>query len=172
MKGFSCWASLIRKCWRQFEPESRRILRSSALKATLLSPVFHLLLHPRAICVCAWLNLKRLGPKSEQSGDFVTEVIFTGFPSERDGSRKFWMVDAHNTKTGMRYSLGSFTDLEEAVPVSGIDYKDQAWRSDWWAYDAEKSIDLAVLLHYPRLLSGLSFIGSLVPAPATLNASC
>src|SRR5271165_4009010 len=28
--------------------------------------------------------------KSEQSGDFVTEVIFTGFPSERDGSRKFW----------------------------------------------------------------------------------
>src|SRR6516162_8085095 len=38
--------------------------------------------------------------------------------------------------------------------------------------DAEKSIRLAVLLHYPRLLSGLSFIGSLVPAPATLNASC
>jgi hypothetical protein len=71
------------------------------------------------------------------------------------------MVDAHNTKTGMRYSLGSFTALEEAVPVSGIDYKDQAWRGDWWAYDAEKSIDLAVLLHYPRLLSGLSFIGSL-----------
>ena len=95
--------------------------------------MFRLLLHPRAICVCAWLNLKRLGPKSEQSGDFVTEVIFTGFPSERDGSRKFWMVDAHNTKTGMRYSLGSFTTLEEAVPVSGIDYKDQAWRSDWWA---------------------------------------
>jgi hypothetical protein len=55
----------------------------------------------------------------------------------------------------MRYSLGSFTTLEEAVSVSGIDYKDQAWRSDWWAYDAEKSIDLAVLLHYPRLLSGL-----------------
>ena len=53
--------------------------------------------------------------KSEQSGDFVTEVIFTGFPSERDGSRKFWTVDAHNTKTGVRYSLGSFTTLEEAV---------------------------------------------------------
>jgi len=53
--------------------------------------------------------------KSEQSGDFVTEVIFTGFPSERDGSPKFWTVDAHNTKTGMSYSLGSFTTLEEAV---------------------------------------------------------
>ena len=119
---------MIRKCWHQFEPESRRILRSSALKATLLSPVFHLLLHPRAICVCAWLNLKRLGPKSEQSGDFVTEVIFTGFPSEGAGSPKFWTVDAHNTKTGMRYSLGSFTTLEEAVPVSGIDYKDQVRR--------------------------------------------
>ena len=126
--------------------------------------MFHLLLHPRAICVCAWLNLKRLGPKSEQSGDFVTEVIFTGFPSERDGLRKFWMVDAHNTKTGMRYSLGSFTDLEEAVPVSEIDYKDQAWRSDWWAYDAEKSIDLAVLLHYPRLLSGLRLPVFFAPA--------
>ena len=113
MKGFSCWASLIRKCWRQFEPESRRILRSSALKATLLSPVFHLLLHPRAICVCAWLNLKRLGPKSEQSGDFVTEVIFTGFPSEGAGSPMLWTVEAHNTKTGMRYSLGSFTTLEK-----------------------------------------------------------
>ena len=110
--------------------------------------------------------------KSEQSGDFVTKIIFTGFPSEGAGSPKFWTVDAHNTKTGMHYSLGSFTTLEEAVPVSGIDYKDQVWRSDWWAYDAEKSIRLAVLLHYPRLLSGLSFIGSLVPAPATLNASC
>ena len=53
--------------------------------------------------------------KSERSGDFVTEVIFTGFPSERYGSRKFWTVDAHNTKTGMHYSLGSFTTLEEAV---------------------------------------------------------
>ena len=53
--------------------------------------------------------------KSEQSGDFVTEVIFTGFPSERDGSPKFWTVDAHNTKTGMSYSLGSFNTLEEAV---------------------------------------------------------
>jgi hypothetical protein len=53
--------------------------------------------------------------KSEQSGDFVTEVIFTGFPSERDGSRKFWTVDAHNTKTGVRYSIGSFTTFEETV---------------------------------------------------------
>ena len=53
--------------------------------------------------------------KSEQSGDFVTEIIFTGFPSERDGSPKFWTVDAHNTKTGMSYSLGSFNTLEEAV---------------------------------------------------------
>jgi hypothetical protein len=52
--------------------------------------------------------------KSEQSGDFVTEIIFTGFPSERDGSPKFWTVDAHNTKTGMSYSLGSFNTLEEA----------------------------------------------------------
>ena len=40
---------------------------------------------------------------------------FTGFPSERDGSPKFWTVDAHNTKTGMSYSLGSFNTLEEAV---------------------------------------------------------
>jgi hypothetical protein len=53
--------------------------------------------------------------KSEQSGDFVTEIIFTGFPSERDGSPKFWTVDSHNTKTSMCYSLGSFTTLEEAV---------------------------------------------------------
>jgi hypothetical protein len=53
--------------------------------------------------------------KSEQSGDFLAEIIFTGFPSERDGSGKFWTVDAHNTKTGMRHSLGSFTTLEEAV---------------------------------------------------------
>ena len=60
--------------------------------------------------------------KSEQSGDFVTEIIFTGFPSEGDGSPKFWTVDSHNMKTGMRYSLGSFTTLEEAVPVSGTDY--------------------------------------------------
>jgi hypothetical protein len=52
---------------------------------------------------------------SDQSGDFVTEVIFTGFPSECDGSPKFWTVESHNTKTGMRYSLGSFTTLEEAV---------------------------------------------------------
>jgi hypothetical protein len=42
---------------------------------------------------------------------------FTGFPSERDGSRKFWTVEARNTKTGTRYSLGSFTTLEDA-PVS------------------------------------------------------
>ena len=76
----------------------------------------------------SWPVWKRLGPKSEQSGDFVSEVIFTGFPSEGDGSPKFWTVDAHNTKTGMRYSLGSFTTLEEAVPVSGIDYKDQVRR--------------------------------------------
>lgn len=53
--------------------------------------------------------------KSEQSGDLLTEIIFTGFPSERDGSGKFWTVDANNPKTGMRHSLGSFTTLEEAV---------------------------------------------------------
>ena len=53
--------------------------------------------------------------KSEQSGDFVSEIIFTGFPSERDGSPKFWTVDSHNTQTRMCYSLGSFTTLEEAV---------------------------------------------------------
>ena len=53
--------------------------------------------------------------KSEQSGDFVTEVIFTGLQSQRDGSPKFWTVDSHNMKTGMCYSLGSFTTLEEAV---------------------------------------------------------
>jgi hypothetical protein len=35
--------------------------------------------------------------------------------SERDGAPKFWTVDAHNTKTGMSYSLGSFNTLEEAV---------------------------------------------------------
>jgi hypothetical protein len=56
--------------------------------------------------------------KSEQSGDFVTEITFTGFLSERDraeGPPKFWTVDSHNTKTSMCYSLGSFTTLEEAV---------------------------------------------------------
>ena len=53
--------------------------------------------------------------KSEQYGDFVSEIIFTGFPSERDGSPKFWTVDSHNMKTGMCYSLGSFTTLEEAI---------------------------------------------------------
>ena len=126
--------------------------------------MFHLLLHPRAICVCAWLNLKRLGPKSEQSGDFVTEVIFTGFPSERDGSRKFWMVDAHNTKTGMRYSLGSFTTLEEAVPVSGIDYKDQVWRSDWWAYDAENPSTSPFCYITPDFLADSRLPVHLVPA--------
>ncbi len=40
---------------------------------------------------------------------------FTGFPSERDGSPKFWTIDARNTKTDMRYSLGSFATLEEAI---------------------------------------------------------
>ena len=53
--------------------------------------------------------------KSEQSGDFVSEIIFTGFPSEGDGSPKFWTIDAHNTKTDMRYLLGNFATLEEAV---------------------------------------------------------
>ena len=53
--------------------------------------------------------------KSEQSAGFVTEIVFTGFSSERDGPPKFWTVDSHNTKTGMSYSLGSFTTLEEAV---------------------------------------------------------
>ena len=53
--------------------------------------------------------------KSEQSGEFVSEIIFTGFPSERDGSPKFWTIDARNTKTDMRYSLGSFATLEEAI---------------------------------------------------------
>jgi hypothetical protein len=53
--------------------------------------------------------------KSEQSGGFVTEITFTGFSSERVEPPKFWTVDAHNTQTGMRYSLGSFTTLEEAV---------------------------------------------------------
>jgi len=56
--------------------------------------------------------------KSEQSGDFVTEITFTGFLSERDraeGPPKFWTVDSHNTKTSTCYSLGSFTTLEEAV---------------------------------------------------------
>jgi hypothetical protein len=53
--------------------------------------------------------------KSEQSGDFVTEITFTGFPLERDGSPKYWTVDSHNTKTGIWYSLESFTTLEEAV---------------------------------------------------------
>jgi hypothetical protein len=72
--------------------------------------VFHLLLHPRAICVCAWLNLKRLGPKSEQSGDFVTEVIFTAFPSEGDGSPKFWTVT-----DGNRYLNERCSQLEQAL---------------------------------------------------------
>ncbi|MGA8655679.1 MAG: hypothetical protein WB586_05975 [Chthoniobacterales bacterium] len=56
--------------------------------------------------------------KSEQSGDFVTEITFTGFLSERDraeGPPKFWTVDSYNTKTSMCYSLGSFATLEEAV---------------------------------------------------------
>jgi hypothetical protein len=53
--------------------------------------------------------------KSEQSGGFVTEITFIGFSSERDGPLKFWTVDSHNTQTGMCYSLGSFTTLEEAV---------------------------------------------------------
>jgi hypothetical protein len=53
--------------------------------------------------------------KSEQSGGFVTEITFTGFSSERDGPLKFWTVDSHNTQTGICYSLGSFTTLEEAV---------------------------------------------------------
>jgi hypothetical protein len=52
--------------------------------------------------------------KSQQSGDFVTEIVFTGFSSEGDGSPKFWTVDSHNTKPGMCYSLGSFTTLEES----------------------------------------------------------
>jgi hypothetical protein len=53
--------------------------------------------------------------KSEQSGGFVTEITFIGFSSERDGPLKFWTVDSHNAQTGMCYSLGSFTTLEEAV---------------------------------------------------------
>ena len=53
--------------------------------------------------------------KSEQSGGFVTAITFTGFSSERDGPLKFWTVDSHNTQTGICYSLGSFTTLEEAV---------------------------------------------------------
>ena len=53
--------------------------------------------------------------KSEQSGGFVTAITFTGFSSEREGPLKFWTVDSHNTQTGIRYSLGSFTTLEEAV---------------------------------------------------------
>ena len=53
--------------------------------------------------------------KSEQSGNFVTEITFIGFSSESDGSPKFWTVDSHNTETGMCDSLGSFTTLEEAV---------------------------------------------------------
>jgi hypothetical protein len=53
--------------------------------------------------------------KSEQSGGFVTEITFTGFPSERDGPLKFWTIDSHNTQTRMCHSLGSFTTLEEAV---------------------------------------------------------
>ena len=67
--------------------------------------------------------------ESEQSGDFVTEVIFTGFPSERDGSPKFWTVDAHNTKTGLSYSLGSFNTLEEADAFLEST-KGSSWRSD------------------------------------------
>jgi len=53
--------------------------------------------------------------KSEQSGGFVTEITFTGFPSERDGPLKFWTIDSHNTQTRMCHTLGSFTTLEEAV---------------------------------------------------------
>src|SRR6516225_7426739 len=53
--------------------------------------------------------------KSQQSGDFVTEIVFTGFSSEGDGSPKFPTVDSHNTKAGTCYSLGSFTTLEEGV---------------------------------------------------------
>ena len=53
--------------------------------------------------------------KSEQSGGFVTAITFTGFSSERNGPLKFWTVDSHNTQTGICYSLGSFTTLEEAV---------------------------------------------------------
>jgi len=48
-------------------------------------------------------------------GGFVTAITFTGFSSERDGHPKFWTVDSHNTQTGICYSLGSFTTLEEAV---------------------------------------------------------
>jgi hypothetical protein len=58
---------------------------------------------------------RREGSRKRAIRRLVTEVIFTGFPSECDGSPKFWTVESHNTKTGMRYSLGSFTTLEEAV---------------------------------------------------------
>src|SRR6516162_8486297 len=53
--------------------------------------------------------------KSEQFGGFVSAITFTGFSSERYGPLKFWTVDSHNTQTGICYSLGSFTTLEEAV---------------------------------------------------------
>ena len=60
-------------------------------------------------------NAARKVVKSEQSGNFVTEVISQAFHRSVTGRRKFWTVEARNTKTGMRYSLGSFTTLEEAV---------------------------------------------------------
>lgn len=56
--------------------------------------------------------------KREQSGDVVTEIIFTGCSSKldsADGPPKLWTVRAHNTKTGRSAGIGTFATLEEAV---------------------------------------------------------
>ena len=68
--------------------------------------------------------------KSEQSGDFVTEVIFTGFPSERDGSRKF--LDGRRSQHEDRRALLAW---ELHYPrgsgcVSGIDQRTKLGESD------------------------------------------
>jgi hypothetical protein len=68
-----------------------------------------------------WLPWREEDPagevvKSEQSGEVVREIIFTG-PSSNldtvDSPPKFWTVIAYHTKSRAR--LGSFASLEEAV---------------------------------------------------------
>jgi hypothetical protein len=49
----------------------------------------------------------------------VTEVVFTGFSSERDSADevpRFWMIRSHNTKAGSFSCAGEkFSTLAEAV---------------------------------------------------------
>jgi hypothetical protein len=68
-----------------------------------------------------WLPCREEDPagkvvKSEQSGEVVREIIFTGPPSNLDtvdGPPKLWTVIAYPAKSRAR--LGSFASLEEAV---------------------------------------------------------